>query len=123
MASLRMKIAFLFISLIFVTQSAWAQLETSVYTKRGLVKEIFSEADPHFDSIYRTIVRLKGVADRAACPRIILSQYDKSGLEILKLAMQLNRPVEIRFHVAKGNSEEVAEDPIHCQAEGISLKP
>jgi hypothetical protein len=37
-----------------------------------------------------------------------ISQFDKSGLEILKLAMQLNRPVEIRFHVAKGNSGEVA---------------
>ena len=37
-----------------------------------------------------------------------ISQHNKSGLEILKLAMQLNRPVEIRFHVSKGNSEEVA---------------
>lgn len=97
--------------------------ESSLFTQRGLIKEITSEPDTIFKDTWRTFVRLKGIGERATCTTVKLSEYDKAGLEILKMSLQLNRPVEITFHIAKGNSEEVVKSPIHCQAESISLKP
>ena len=97
--------------------------ESSLFTQRGLIKEIISEPDPIFEDTWRTLVRLKGMGERATCPKIKLSEFDKASLEIFKMSLVLNRPVEITFHIAKGNSEEVAKIPIHCQADSISLKP
>lgn len=97
--------------------------ESSLFTQRGLIKEIYSEPDTIFKDTWRTLVRLKGMGERATCRKIKLNEFDKAGLEILKMSLQVNRPVEITFHIAKGNSEEVEEIPFHCQAETISLKP
>lgn len=111
------------IFMCFSSIQAIAQDESVTYTKRGLVREVLSQPDPHLVDSYRTMVILKGTSDRAACPAIKLSEFDKAGLEMIKLSIELNRPLEISFTVARGKPDQQEQNPDHCQAVSIGLKP
>lgn len=118
-----MKSTMLITVLSVLSFSAMAQKESSIFTQRGLIRAISSEADPFLNDKYHMMITLRSTRERAACQKIKLNEFDTPGIEVLKIALLLNRPVEIAYHIVKGKAEEAAENPLHCQAESILFKP
>lgn len=112
-----------FISCVASPLTATAQKESSIFTQRGLVRAISSEADPYLNDKYHMMVTLRGTGERAVCQKIKLNEFDTPGIEVLKISLLLNRPVEISYHIVRGKAEDTAENPLHCMAESILFKP
>ncbi|MCC2607965.1 hypothetical protein [Planctobacterium marinum] len=90
---------------------------------RGLVKSFYSQASQSAEAAFHTWLVLKGTSERASCPELRFAPQDLQGIEIAKLAIRQNRPVEVNFHISREDSEQRAEDPGHCEITRIELRP
>lgn len=117
-----MNVKNLFSLLLFSAVFSVAHADYTELSGRGLIKALYSQATPDAPSLFQTGITLKGVSERATCPTLFFAQEDTFGPDIARLALQLNRPVEVKFLIAKDTSKN---DPIvlsHCQLTEVLLK-
>jgi len=102
--------------------SGAAQEDTYTLTKRGVVKRLSSERDPIFPDQFQTLLRLSGTGERALCQQIKIHTKDTGSMEIIKLAMRLNKPLEASYTVARGNQDARDKNPEHCELTALELR-
>ncbi|BDX07983.1 hypothetical protein [Planctobacterium marinum] len=112
-----------FALLLLVSFSGFTQGDYTELSGRGLIKTVYSQQHTAYPEQYQTWISLKGTSERATCPALIFAETDRQGPELVKLALQLNRPVEVRFVISKANPEAREQDPMHCQITHLLLKP
>lgn len=112
----------LFCFFLFSMVYGIAHADYTELSGRGLIKALYSQATLDAPSQFQTGITLKGVSERATCPTLFFALEDTFGPDIARLALQLNRPVEVKFLIAK---DSLKTDPIalsHCQLTQILLK-
>lgn len=117
-----MKTSVLILTASILSVPLAAQSNYAEYSGRGLVKSFYSEASESAESAFHTWLVLKGTSERASCPQLRFDPQDLQGIEVAKLAIRLNRPVEVNFNISREDSEQRAADPGHCEITRIELK-
>ncbi len=82
----------------------------------GLIRNIYTLPHPINLDKSLLMVELKGRLKRAQCSAMQVKEFDNATLEILKLAISLNKPVSIMF------SYQASEPDNNCLIEKIELK-
>lgn len=113
----------IFLLLLLISFSGFTQGDYTELSGRGLIKTVYSQQHAEYPEQYQTWISLKGTSERATCPALFFAESDRQGPELVVLAMQLNRPVEVRFTISKANPEARDQDAMHCQITHLLLKP
>ena len=112
-----------FVLLLFTSFSGFTQGDYTELSGRGLIKSVYSQQHVEYPEQYRIWISLKGTSERATCPALFFAEGDTQGPKLVALAMQLNRPVEVRFLISKANSEARELAHLHCQITKLLVKP
>lgn len=92
--------------------------DTIKLKNRGLVKMLYTLPHRQDPTQFSTWVTLKGTSERAACPATVISEFDLHSIEVIKLAMMLNKPITLTFATAKDHTSLT-----HCEIYSVELKP